>query len=239
MEVCWENSWLTLPERILIPFPSLAPSSSSFFPPFIFERRLFTLIKWNLISERPSILCTWQVPNLMFWQVILTAPSFWFLRRVVRHVLICQSPSLARTRERERKKWTFVNMKARQEARIPILTNVWTFLLEDASPPLSGLANCPVQGLWDRHLGCPVMGSSGESTCSGAMHSSFKSSVFPCKTSWTIHLFTYAPARLVWEGHHPDFKNYVLGWGDSSDTKVPALWGWEPEFCPQKHWLTK
>lgn len=43
-------------------------------------------------------------PNLIFWQVILTAPSFWFLRHVVRHILICQSSSRGRMKKKSRKK---------------------------------------------------------------------------------------------------------------------------------------
>lgn len=43
-----------------------------------------------------------SVPNLIFWQAILTAPSFWFLRHVARHILICQSSPLGRMEKKRR-----------------------------------------------------------------------------------------------------------------------------------------
>lgn len=59
-----------------------------------------------------------SVPNLIFWQAILTAPSFWFLRHVARHILICQSSPLGRMeKKKERQRWTFVNVKGTRQER--------------------------------------------------------------------------------------------------------------------------
>lgn len=58
-----------------------------------------------------------SVPNLIFWQAILTAPSFWFLRHVARHILICQSSPLGRMEKKERQRGTFVNVKGTRQER--------------------------------------------------------------------------------------------------------------------------
>lgn len=89
-----------------------------------------------------------SVPNLIFWQAILTAPSFWFLRHVARHILICQSSPLGRMEKKERQRWTFVNVKGTRQERtkgpfLAILSNSAVFL--HSSYPNTGTRVTPVQ----------------------------------------------------------------------------------------------
>lgn len=96
-----------------------------------------------------------SVPNLIFWQAILTAPSFWFLRHVARHILICQSSPLGRLEKKKRQRWTFVNVKGTRQERtkgpfLAILSNSAVFL--HSSYPNIG----PESLLCSRALNLPV-----------------------------------------------------------------------------------
>lgn len=84
---------------LLLLYPTLTPSSSFFFKGGFLPSLNETL---SLKDCNPRQMTS--APNLIFWQVTLTAPSFWFLRHVVRHILTCQSSSRGRIKKREKER---------------------------------------------------------------------------------------------------------------------------------------
>lgn len=93
--------WHQKKEPSLLFSPPSLPLSLFFF--FFFKGGFLPSLNETLSLKDCNPQQMTSAPNLIFWQVILTAPSLWFLRHVVRHILICQSSSLGRMKK-ERKK---------------------------------------------------------------------------------------------------------------------------------------